>query len=98
MKFSDLGLIEPLLKAVTRKGYTKPSLIQQKAIPIILRGRDVMASAQTGTGKTAAFVLPILQALSSRKAIPTGKVAGLVLTPTRELAAQIQACGTTTRR
>ena len=92
MKFSDLGLIEPLLKAVTRKGYTKPSLIQQKAIPIILRGRDVMASAQTGTGKTAAFVLPILQALSSRKAIPTGKVAGLVLTPTRELAAQIQAC------
>ena len=89
MKFSDLGLIEPLLKAVRQKGYTTPSLIQQKAIPVILQGSDLMASAQTGTGKTAAFVLPILQALTARNGTPPGQVSGLVLTPTRELAAQI---------
>ena len=59
MKFSDLGLIEPLLEAVKQKGYTTPSLIQQKAIPVILKGSDLMASAQTGTGKTGSYGIPI---------------------------------------
>ncbi len=89
MSFDKLGLAAPLLKAVAKKGYTEPSPIQEKAIPPILQGRDVLASAQTGTGKTAGFTLPMLQILSKRARQGKRQVTGLVLTPTRELAAQI---------
>ncbi|GAA4281438.1 DEAD/DEAH box helicase [Gaetbulibacter aestuarii] len=89
MSFQSLGLSEALLKAVSEKGYTTPSPIQQKAIPPILEGKDVLASAQTGTGKTAGFTLPLLHILSEN---PKGKfrpIRALILTPTRELAAQV---------
>ncbi len=88
MQFSDLSLIDPLLRAVTAEGYDTPTPIQQQAIPHVLAGRDLLACAQTGTGKTAAFALPTLQRLNAVK--PTGRgIRALVLTPTRELAAQI---------
>ena len=89
MNFDDLGLMPSLLKAVKEKGYEVPSPIQEKAIPLILKGRDILASAQTGTGKTAGFTLPLLQRLSENE--PKGKrnIRALILTPTRELAAQI---------
>lgn len=90
MSFTDLGLSPALLEAVQKKGYTQASPIQEKAIPFILKGRDVLASAQTGTGKTAAFALPILQLLSEQKPALRKQVRALILTPTRELAAQIQ--------
>ena len=89
MSFQSLGLSEALLQAVSEKGYTTPSPIQQKAIPPILEGKDVLASAQTGTGKTAGFTLPLLHVLSEN---PKGKfrpIRALILTPTRELAAQV---------
>jgi ATP-dependent RNA helicase RhlE len=89
MSFSSLGLSEALLKAVAKKGYTQPSPIQQKAIPPILERKDVLASAQTGTGKTAGFVLPILQILSESAPLSRRPIRSLVLTPTRELAAQV---------
>jgi ATP-dependent RNA helicase RhlE len=89
MSFDSLGLSAPLLKAVSKKGYTQPSTIQEKAIPLVLEGRDVLASAQTGTGKTAGFTLPILQILSQTKQLHRRPIRALVLTPTRELAAQI---------
>ena len=89
MKFTDLGLAPPLLKAIQEKGYTEPSPIQEKAIPQILKGKDVLASAQTRTGKTAGFTLPLLQLLSKQQPSGHRKVRALVLTPTRELAAQI---------
>ena len=89
MKFEDLGLEPSLLKAIQEKGYTEPSPIQEKAIPVILKRKDVLASAQTGTGKTAGFTLPLLQVLSQIKSDRHRKVRALVLTPTRELAAQI---------
>lgn len=89
MSFKDLGLSDPLLRAVALKGYTEPSPIQSKAIPVILQGRDVLASAQTGTGKTAGFTLPILQLLAKNPPKRRRQVRALVLTPTRELAAQI---------
>ena len=89
MSFKDLGLSEALLKAVKEKGYTTPSPIQEKAIPLILEGRDVLASAQTGTGKTAGFTLPVLQYLSETKHPKYRPLRVLVLTPTRELAAQV---------
>ncbi len=89
MKFEDLGLEPSLLKAIQEKGYTEPSPIQEKAIPVILKRKDVLASAQTGTGKTAGFTLPLLQVLSQTKSDRHRKVRALVLTPTRELAAQI---------
>jgi len=89
MTFNDLGLSEPLLRAISKKGYTQPSPIQEKAIPLVLQGKDVLASAQTGTGKTAGFTLPILDILTE-KAKHGRPVRGLVLTPTRELAAQVQ--------
>lgn len=89
MTFKDLGLSDALLKAIEKKGYTEPSPIQEKAIPQVLQGKDVLASAQTGTGKTAGFVLPILEILS-QKIIKRPPIRALVLTPTRELAAQIQ--------
>lgn len=89
MSFNSLGLSDALLKAISKQGYTEPSPIQQKAIPLILEGRDVLASAQTGTGKTAGFTLPLLQLLSEGKALRHRPVRALVLTPTRELAAQV---------
>jgi len=89
MKFNELGLMPSLLKAVNEKGYTEPSPIQEKAIPLILRRKDVLASAQTGTGKTAGFTLPLLQILSKQPNSNHRKIKALILTPTRELAAQI---------
>ena len=89
MSFKSLGLSEALLKAVSEKGYTTPSPIQEKAIPEVLKGKDVLASAQTGTGKTAGFTLPMLQILSQKPRQGKRKIKALVLTPTRELAAQI---------
>lgn len=89
MGFSKLGLSDVILNAVTKKGYDKPSPIQKKAIPIILEGKDVMAAAQTGTGKTAGFTLPILQILSKGVHAKSNQVRALILTPTRELAAQV---------
>jgi len=88
--FQSLQLIEPLLKSIAKSGYTKPTPIQQQAIPHILQGRDLLGIAQTGTGKTAAFSLPLLQNISSngRKLSPT-QVRVLVLAPTRELAIQV---------
>ncbi len=89
MSFNSLGLSEALLKAISKKGYTTPSPIQQKAIPPILEGKDILASAQTGTGKTAGFTLPLLQLLSQGQTLRQRPVRALVLTPTRELAAQV---------
>ncbi|MBA3581106.1 MAG: DEAD/DEAH box helicase [Gammaproteobacteria bacterium] len=90
MTFASLGLSEPLLRAVSEKNYTEPSPIQIKAIPAVLAGRDVMAAAQTGTGKTAGFTLPLLQRLSENNAAHApNSVRALILTPTRELAAQV---------
>ena len=91
MSFNSLGLSDALLKAISKKGYTNPSPIQQKAIPPILDGKDVLASAQTGTGKTAGFTLPILQLLSQGQQLRQRPIRALILTPTRELAAQILA-------
>ena len=91
MSFQSLGLDDALLKAIAKKGYTKPSPIQQKAIPKILQGRDVLASAQTGTGKTAGFTLPMLHQflVSPGQSQGKRKIKSLILTPTRELAAQV---------
>ena len=90
MNFDKLGLSDSLLKAVKVTGYTKPTLIQEKAIPAILSGKDVMAAAQTGTGKTAGFTLPLLQLLNWKKKTTPYEIRALVLTPTRELAAQVK--------
>lgn len=89
--FKDLLLIDPILKALEAEGYTHPTPIQQQAIPILLQGKDLLGCAQTGTGKTAAFAIPILQHLYLDKQKHNGqrKIRGLVLTPTRELAIQI---------
>jgi len=91
MLFSELGLIPPLASAVAAEGYTEPTPIQARAIPHVLAGRDLLGLAQTGTGKTAAFALPILQRLTERTNGPTRQrpIRCLVLTPTRELASQI---------
>ena len=89
MSFQSLGLSEALLKAISKKGYTTPSPIQEKAIPPILEGKDILASAQTGTGKTAGFTLPMLQILSQELPLRHRPVRALILTPTRELAAQV---------
>ena len=88
MSFNDLPLASALLDAVQQEGYTEPTPVQAQAIPIILEGHDVLAGAQTGTGKTAAFTLPMLHLLQSRSS--QAPVRALVLTPTRELAAQVQ--------
>jgi ATP-dependent RNA helicase RhlE len=93
MSFSTLGLSESIVRAVTAKGYTEPTPIQQQAIPAILAGDDILAGAQTGTGKTAGFTLPILQRLSAQRGanLPGRRpVRSLILTPTRELAAQVE--------
>jgi superfamily II DNA/RNA helicase len=89
MSFSTLGLSEPLLRAVTARKYAEPTPVQAAAIPAVLQGCDVRASAQTGSGKTAAFVLPVLQLLSASPRTRGRFVRALVLAPTRELAAQI---------
>ena len=92
MSFKSLGLSEPLLQAIQKKGYETPSPIQAKAIPPVLEGKDVLASAQTGTGKTAGFTLPLLHLLSSDKREQRHRpIRALILTPTRELAAQVYA-------
>jgi len=90
MSFQSLGLSDSLIKAVNKQGYDSPTTIQSKAIPLVLEGKDVLASAQTGTGKTAGFTLPILQLLSKTQASKKRHIRALVLTPTRELAAQVQ--------
>ncbi len=92
MLFTDLGLSEPILRAIAEEGYTNPTPIQEKSIPAVLKGGDLLAAAQTGTGKTAGFTLPILQRLTSNPKAGTGKrqLRVLILTPTRELAAQVQ--------
>jgi len=91
MTFKELGLSSPLLKAVKEQGYDTPTPIQEKAIPIILQKKDVLAGAQTGTGKTAGFTLPLLELLSRAKhKTQQHKVKALVLTPTRELASQVE--------
>ena len=91
MKFEDLKLSHALLKAVKDQNYTSPTSIQEKAIPLILKGNDVLGSAQTGTGKTAAFALPILHHLEQEKKDNNKRrIRVLVVTPTRELAIQIE--------
>jgi ATP-dependent RNA helicase RhlE len=90
--FSELGLIEPLQKAVAHEGYTTPTPIQEQAIPVVLAGRDILGCAQTGTGKTASFVLPLLQRMHEQKqlnGVSGHPLKALILTPTRELATQI---------
>lgn len=91
MLFEKLGLIAPLQEAVTELGYTKPTPVQTKVIPLVLEGKDVMATAQTGTGKTAAYALPLLQILAKKTQKSTTKkvVRALILVPTRELASQV---------
>ncbi|MFD2826279.1 DEAD/DEAH box helicase [Leeuwenhoekiella polynyae] len=91
MTFKELGLIDPILKALADKGYTHPTPIQQQAIPVLLKGKDLLGSAQTGTGKTAAFTIPILQQIYNNIGSGKGgrKLKALIITPTRELAIQI---------
>ena len=91
MTFENLNLIEPILRAVKIEGYTEPTPIQEQAIPVLLEGRDLIGCAQTGTGKTAAFAIPILQLLTKKQTPVAGRrtIAALIVTPTRELAIQI---------
>ena len=91
MKFENLKLIPSILKALEDQNYTHPTSIQEKAIPLILNNQDVLGSAQTGTGKTAAFAIPIIQHLAKDNKITSGRrrVKSLIVTPTRELAIQI---------
>ena len=91
MSFDSLGLSDPILQAVAETGYDTPSPIQAQAIPVILEGKDMMAAAQTGTGKTAGFTLPLLERLLKGERAHSNQVRALVLTPTRELAAQVEA-------
>src|SRR5689334_4641840 len=98
MSFESLGLSEPLVRAVHELGYSTPTPIQKQAIPAVLAGGDLLAGAQTGTGKTAGFTLPILERLASSRPAHAGTsaaaakhvVRALILTPTRELAAQVE--------
>ena len=91
MKFEDLNLIQSILKALRDKNYVEPTSIQSKSIPLVLNGEDVLGTAQTGTGKTAAFAIPIIQHLSRERTstISKRKILTLVITPTRELAIQM---------
>ncbi|MBU4537540.1 MAG: DEAD/DEAH box helicase [Weeksellaceae bacterium] len=89
MNFTDLQLSDPIAKALQEEGYTQPTPIQEQAIPSILQGRDLLGTAQTGTGKTAAFAIPILQNLT-QKNLRNNQIKALILTPTRELAIQIE--------
>ncbi|NOH21127.1 DEAD/DEAH box helicase [Vibrio cyclitrophicus] len=90
MPFSKLGLSSPIVKAVAKQGYEKPTSIQEKAIPIVLSGKNLIAAAQTGTGKTASFVLPILEMLSKGETQRKKRIRAIILTPTRELAIQVE--------
>ena len=94
MSFDTLGLAEPLLRAVHETGYTTPTPIQAQAIPAVLTGGDLMGGAQTGTGKTAGFTLPLLHRLMQKPAVRDARgrlpIRALILTPTRELAAQVR--------
>jgi ATP-dependent RNA helicase RhlE len=94
LSFNNLQLIEPVLRAVRHKGYTKPTPVQEQAIPVILQQRDLLGCAQTGTGKTAAFAIPLLQLLHNQQKNEPGtqrrRIKALILTPTRELAVQIE--------
>ena len=90
MKFSDLDLNPAITRAVKERGYSAPTPVQAKTIPVVLKGKDLMASARTGTGKTAAFVLPLLQRLSASGSGTAPGPRVVIVTPTRELAAQIQ--------
>ncbi|MDD5404453.1 MAG: DEAD/DEAH box helicase [Sulfuricella sp.] len=94
MSFEDLGLCPEILRAVIEQGYTEPTPIQAQAIPVVLQGRDIMAGAQTGTGKTAGFTLPLLHRLAAHASTSTSParhpIRALILTPTRELAAQVE--------
>lgn len=91
MPFSKLGLSDPILQAVAELGYTAPTAIQKQAIPVILSGRDLFAAAQTGTGKTASFVLPILEMFNTERKLRGKRIRALILVPTRELAMQVEA-------
>lgn len=94
MPFAELGLSDALVRAVADQGYAQPTPIQRQAIPAVLSGGDLLAAAQTGTGKTAGFVLPLLQRLSTAQPHPqrNGRrpLRALIVTPTRELAAQVE--------
>ena len=90
MSFSSLGLSPPLLNAIDDLGYKIPTAIQKRAIPIVIEGHDLIAAAQTGTGKTAAFVLPLLEKLNKNKTLRGKRIRVLILTPTRELAVQVE--------
>ncbi|RTE64566.1 DEAD/DEAH box helicase [Amphritea opalescens] len=89
MSFSNLGLSDPILQAINELGYTAPTPIQKQAIPLILSGKDLIATAQTGTGKTGAFVLPILERFNQERTLRGKRIRALILTPTRELAIQV---------
>lgn len=91
MPFSNLGLCDPILRAIDDLGYSAPTPIQKQAIPVILAGKDLIATAQTGTGKTASFVLPILEMFNKERKLRGKRIRALILTPTRELAVQIEA-------
>lgn len=95
MSFTSLGLSKPILDAIADQGYDTPSPIQAQAIPAVLDGKDIMAAAQTGTGKTAGFTLPVLELLSNGPGVRANQARALILTPTRELAAQVEASVTT---
>ncbi len=90
MPFSKLGLCDPIVKAVAELGYETPTPIQQQAIPVVLSGKNLIAAAQTGTGKTASFVLPLLQKFSHKHTLRAKRIRALILTPTRELAVQVE--------
>jgi len=90
MSFASLGLSDSLLKAVTQQGYETPTPIQERAIPVVLAGKDLLAAAQTGTGKTASFALPILESLKDRQTERAKRIRALILTPTRELCIQVE--------
>ena len=89
MPFSRLGLCNPIVQALSERSYTAPTPIQNQAIPIILSGKDLIATAQTGTGKTAAFVLPLLEMLNQDRKLRGKRIRALILTPTRELSVQV---------
>ena len=90
MTFSQLGLSDPILQAISELGYVTPTPIQKKAIPVVLEGRDLLATAQTGTGKTASFVLPLLEKLNCQRQRRAKRIRALILVPTRELAVQVE--------
>jgi ATP-dependent RNA helicase RhlE len=92
MTFKDLGIIDPILQALEEKGYKTPTPIQEKSVPILLKGKDLLGCAQTGTGKTASFAIPIIQMLAKEhnENNRQRKIKALVVTPTRELAIQIE--------